>query len=496
MPTRITLKPRKTPAPSSSSRLQPASAQTAPLPDAGAAITVTNNGSPSTPNMTPTGNASSSSRRSIRRSSVYHRSSILRERVTDKRAEGRGDNQIDNQENNNQNDENEHDLLDLSSPTNLRLSSNDIRASPRLLGYLFCSIAAAVMFVSIVQFYRKQESLDIYDTMINPKNKYVLIQSSTDFIYRYKLVGALFLSAVGCVLTLLTVLVHFDTMVFPKVWNCIFRDGSRWEGGWIVFLVFYWAVNIHVCTSSFSVGQVQANVFFTAWLAFGSSVSCLEIWRESAAMVKLTNTSNAAGSNNNSSKPMQAHTIPTSSRGRFRLIGRFLDRPHHRATTSNWAWTGICSTVFAGAVTDMYYNRSALKLLYQGAKLIIDEQIWIIILAAVWAEVVLCFVSVFLNEWLYKPYRLPCRCRRRNQVYRCVYGWRQIEGLLMTLTLAGKFYVLLVYTGVDGPINGLSNGTWLRENKKISFIVREDDHEDEGEHEDAAINATFDYDYN
>ena len=106
----------------------------------------------------------------------------------------------------------------------------------------------------------------------------------------------------------------------------------------------------------------------------------------------------------------------------------------------------------------MYYNRSALKFLYQGAKLTIDEHTWIIILASVWAEAAVCFVSVLLNEWLYKPYRLPCRCRHKNQAYRCVYGWRQIEGLLMTLTLGGKFYVILVYTGVDGPINGLSNG--------------------------------------
>lgn len=34
----------------------------------------------------------------------------------------------------------------------------------------------------------------------------------------------------------------------------------------------------------------------------------------------------------------------------------------------------------------------------------------------------------------------------------------------------------------------------MRENKKISFIVREDDHEDDDE--DAELNAAFDYDYN
>jgi hypothetical protein len=33
-----------------------------------------------------------------------------------------------------------------------RLSSDDIRASPRLLGYFFCMVAGAVMLVSIVQY--------------------------------------------------------------------------------------------------------------------------------------------------------------------------------------------------------------------------------------------------------------------------------------------------------------------------------------------------------
>jgi hypothetical protein len=33
----------------------------------------------------------------------------------------------------------------------VRVSSEDIRASPRLLGYMFCMIAALVMLVSVIQ---------------------------------------------------------------------------------------------------------------------------------------------------------------------------------------------------------------------------------------------------------------------------------------------------------------------------------------------------------
>jgi hypothetical protein len=70
-----------------------------------------------------------------RSGSVYRRSSILRQRI----GKRRGD----------EDDEDEDD--DDPDVDDTRLSSDDIRASPRLLGYVFGSIAAAVMFVSVVQ---------------------------------------------------------------------------------------------------------------------------------------------------------------------------------------------------------------------------------------------------------------------------------------------------------------------------------------------------------
>jgi len=48
------------------------------------------------------------------------------------------------------NDDDEDDDISID-PQIVRFSSNDIRASPRLLGYLFATIASAVMLASVVQ---------------------------------------------------------------------------------------------------------------------------------------------------------------------------------------------------------------------------------------------------------------------------------------------------------------------------------------------------------
>jgi hypothetical protein len=101
-------------------------------------------------------------------------------------------------------------------------------------------------------------------------------------------------------------------------------------------------------------------------------------------------------------------------------------------------------------------------------------------------------MAIFFNEWF--PQSPQCPCAKR---FRCVFGWRQIEGLVILIWATGKFYVIIEYTGVDGLINGLSNayfgawgsffnsvfcfGTWLKENKNIDFFVRESNEEEEAE---------------
>lgn len=78
-------------------------------------------------------------------------------------------------------------------------------------------------------------------------------------------------AGLGVVLNLLTILVHFGTL-FPRLWTYVFRDGSLVERNWILFLVVFWIGGLHVCTSSLSVGELQANVYFTTWYVFTCAI--------------------------------------------------------------------------------------------------------------------------------------------------------------------------------------------------------------------------------
>ena len=70
----------------------------------------------------------------------------------------------------------------------------------------------------------------------------------------------------------------------------------------------------------------------------------------------------------------------------------------------------------------------------------------------------------------------------------------------VSLSVCLNRYPFAAYFGLWGSFfNGsFLLGTWMRENKKIAFIVREDHHNDDedDDDEDAAMNAAFDYDYN
>jgi hypothetical protein len=226
-------------------------------------------------------------------------------------------------------------------------------------------------------------------------------------------------------------------------------------------MLVFWAAGVHICTSSLSVGENQANVFFTTWIAFGSIALNYGVWRESAGL------------------PSMADKIMNS---------------HNRETTYNWLWTALFSSVFAGSATDIFYNRDDIELRFGGKILTLSDRDWYFILSAVWAEVILCILAVFLNEWFPESPQCPCGRQRQGGIFRCIFGWRQIEGLVILIWAAGKFYVILEYTAVGGLINGLSNayfgawgsffnsvfcfGTWLKENKNIDFFVRESNEEE------------------
>jgi hypothetical protein len=316
-------------------------------------------------------------------------------------------------------------------------------------------VAGAVMLVSIVQFYREQK---LFSELLDQEKFFV---ASTGLVYRWKLWGSIYMSATGTGLCLLTLLVHFDTVCLPRLWKSVFQDGSTAERNLILFFILFWAANVHICTSSLSVGESQANTFFTAWIAFGSIALNYTVWRESAGLPSLADKVNF----------------------------------HQRETTYNWIWTGIFSAVFAGSATDIFINREEITLRLRDEILVLENKEWVIVLAVVWTEVAVCIMAVLFNEWFPQPMTLPGRIQCRGASYRCVLGWRQLEGPIVLAALGTKFWVILEYTGVGGVVNGLSNGyfgvwgsffnsvftlgTWLRENKNIEYIVREESDEDE-----------------
>mmetsp|Transcript_35311 Transcript_35311/g.73512 ORF Transcript_35311/g.73512 Transcript_35311/m.73512 type:complete len:403 (-) Transcript_35311:401-1609(-) len=360
--------------------------------------------------------------------------------------------------------------------TTVRISSGDIRASPRFLGYLFCTISGSVLLVSVVQFYLTETSSLIIQPLDEVPSRLLIegqnttepivddkfyVTVSGDLIYRWKLWGAIYTSASIVGICLIVMVVHYDTVIAPRLWMAVFRDGSLAERNLIFFLTICWMAGLHICTSSLSVGEVQANVYFTSWISFGSIALTYGVWRESAGLPTLMDIMNQ----------------------------------HHRETTYNWIWIMIFSTVFAGAATDIYVNREELEFRYQGELLDLRRKNWITVLSVLWADVLVSGLAILFNEWFLESKPLPCSWKRKAGTYRCVFGWRQLEGIVMALGVAAKFWVIYEYTGVDGVINGLSNGyfgiwgtffnsvfalgTWLKENKNTEYVILEPNNDDD-----------------
>jgi hypothetical protein len=261
-------------------------------------------------------------------------------------------------------------------------------------------------------------------------------------------------SGLGCIIYLFIVLAHFETVCCPQVWVRVFRDGSLSERNLILALIFYWFLGLHINTSALSVGENQPNVFFTSWIAFAATANNYMVWRESAGLSPL-----------------------------------FFGKKHKRETTDNWFWTAFFSTILAGSATDIYIYRNQLTITLNGQNVQVTQTDWYIVLSIVWSEVILCSLALLLNEFQVEPYKLPCLCHRKGSTYRCVFGWRQIEGFIILIAMGGKYYVVLNYTGVDTVINGLTNayvgawgtffasvfsfGTWLRESRNVTYFIND-----------------------
>jgi hypothetical protein len=262
--------------------------------------------------------------------------------------------------------------------------------------------------------------------------------------------GSQVIGSVGVAMSLIISVAHFDTVCFPKFWLAIFRDGSKWEQSILIFMILFWAVGLHICTSSLSVGEVQGNVFFTTWIAFAASAMNYGVWRTSSGFESL------------------AEKVST----------------HHRETTYNWLWLLLCICIFAGAATDIYFNRDELDVRFGEDETALSDQDWFIVLALVWSFLGLGIISVALNH--YSTQSLDIRCGDRCRI---VIGWRHFEGLIIMFMLLVFFFLLIEHSGVNGVVNGLNNsyfsiwgaffnsvfllGTWLRENKNI---LKDDSH--------------------
>ena len=334
------------------------------------------------------------------------------------------------------------------------LSTSDIRASPRLIGYVYQLLASSVLLISVVKFYRNSEAEKLFNVNTQPlKEKFAaeVYYSVAGPVYMWKLIGCAVVGAAGAAVTLIITMAHFDTVCLPRLWVAIFRDGSRWEQNILRLMVLFWACGLHVCTSSLSVGEVQGNVFFTTWIAFAASVLNYGVWRTSSGLASF------------------AEKVSN----------------HHRETTYNWLWLLLCICIFAGAATDIYINRDELDLKFGPAGTHLTDRDWWIVLGIIWSFLGLGLVSVLLNHFSTRSLDI-----RLGPNSRISLGWRHCEGFIVLCMVAVFYFLLIENSGVDGVVNGLNNayfslwgaffnsvfllGTWLRENKNIGYYVAEE----------------------
>ena len=330
------------------------------------------------------------------------------------------------------------------------LSKTDIRASPRLLGYLFQLLASTVMLITVIQFYREKPTANFFSDVGGGTVDKRIYASKNGPVFYWKLIGCVAVGAAGAGMSLVCILIHFDTIFLPRLWFAIFRDGSKWEEVLLIWLLLFWVGGLYVCTSSLSVGEVQANVYFTSWICFLSAGLNYGVWRVSAG------------------KPSIAEKINF----------------HHRETTYNWFWTLFFVCVFALSATDIYLNRNEITLRIKGEVINLSHREWIMIISIIWGFVGICLCALFFNHYLTRSIEFKL-CDSRS---RFVIGWRHVEGVVILGMLGVFFWFTYALTGADGVVNGLNNGyfsvwgsffnsvftfgTWLRENKNIEYIVR------------------------
>jgi len=330
--------------------------------------------------------------------------------------------------------------------------ANDIRGSPRLMGYLSCGLASTVMLVSVMQFYtadddhvkvlvfrrQLQNSTNTTDNIIDGNEEDAVFGST---VLHTKLIGSIAVAGAGVFFNMIILWMHLDTFVCPQVWRTVFCDGSLYEYYLLILLIMFWTFGLYMCTSSFSVGEVQANVYFTAWICFFSILMNYRAWRASAGK-----------------KTLQDYLV------------------HERETCKNWIGTLLCAFIAALSVSDLYAFRNNLSFVIDGQEQKISHRNWVEVLSVVWSCVgACCAMLIMIHFWRTPLY--PCGEKG------CQLDGRFIECVVLLTMIAVWFWGILEFTEVNGPINGPSNayfsiwgafffaiatfGTWLKENRNM-----------------------------
>lgn len=184
--------------------------------------------------------------------------------------------------------------------------NGDISTSTRFLGYVFSFLSSAVSLASSIMFYIRgiypvdfddfdewaakrginitendaDQLKDIYDQM--DFSSKLFFTSGGIVTQNYQVFGSIAVSALLTGITMLVVFAHLDSYCFPNYFRQFFRDGSVSERNLIIALIVISAISLQICTSRFSIGEAQVNVFFSTWTTFGSSVLNFAVWRNSA----------------------------------------------------------------------------------------------------------------------------------------------------------------------------------------------------------------------
>jgi hypothetical protein len=298
-----------------------------------------------------------------------------------------------------------------------------------------------VMLISTVQFYTSPTYVgDDEDDGVRRLDQFVEVFGKS--IYKYKLLGAIIVSSAGMLIYLVIILAHFDTFFIPEVWTNLFQDGSKGERNLLLGLIVFWAGGLFLCTSFLSVGSVQANVYFTTWIAFVFSVMNFGVWRVSCGKASYED----------------------------------LLRNHKRATSFNWVWTIICTLISSLGATDLYANRDHLAYKFEGEKFDAEDLKMGMILA--WVSVGICLVALLGNHYLTKEFSVTC-CQK----FEMTFDWRQGEVCLICMMLG--FYGFIIFNQVPGfhePSNTyfgvwgtffsslFTFGTWLKESNRFQLF--------------------------